>query len=383
MLTPIEVVAMPEIRVLRSIEEVDRDAWDALVRPEDSPFVEWTFLRTLEEAGCVEPDSGWLPCHLTLYDDDKLCGAAPAYLKGNSEGEFVFDWRFADLAHRFGVEYYPKLLLAVPFTPATGARFLVKPGYDRARAIELLGRGALALAEQSGASGVHVNFLREDELAPLLAAGFRERHGIQYHWHRNGAATFEDFLTRLPSKKRTLLRREMRRPEEQGIRIHTLAPDEYTMAAARSMFRFYRSTVQKFAWGRQYLNPRFFELIAQRFQPRLAWVFASRGDTPIAGAFNVRGHDTLYGRYWGADEDVPFLHFNVCYYHGIGDCLRYGLDTFEPGAGGEHKHARGFDMSVTRSAHFFFEPRLRSLLERYFVDERAAIAKAIAEGHED
>lgn len=372
-----------EIRVLRSIEEIERETWNALLRPEDSPFVDWRFLHTLEDAGCVEPKAGWLPCHLALFEDDALVAASPAYLKGNSEGEFVFDWRFADLAGRFGVDYYPKLLLAVPFTPATGSRFLVKPGYDRTKATQLLGRGALELAKQSSASSVHVNFLLPEEARALEAVGFHERHGLQYHWQRNRDATFESFLLRLPSKKRTQLRRERRYPSEQGILIRTLDESEYTKQAARDMFAFYRATVDKFMWGRRYLNVRFFERLAEVFRDRLAWVFATKNGVPIAGAFNIRGDRALYGRYWGASEDVPFLHFNVCYYHGIDDCLRLGLDTFEPGAGGEHKRARGFDMTVTRSMHHFFEPRLRGVLERHFDDERAAIARAITEGHED
>ena len=373
---------MAELRVLQRIADIERDAWNALVRPSDSPFLDWTWLHTLEETGCVRAEAGWLPCHLTLSESGRLVGAAPAYLKGNSEGEFVFDWRFAELAARVGVEYYPKLLLAVPFTPATGARFLVAPGEDRARVVNLLGQGALALAKAANASSVHVNFLREDELAAIAPLGFHERHGIQYHWHRGGDATWDDFLKRLPSKKRTQLRRERRAPGEQGITVRTLAPGDYTPEMARVMFDFYRATVDKFMWGRRYLNVRFFEAIAERFREHLAWVVAERDGRPIAGAFNVRGQSTLYGRYWGATEDVPFLHFNVCYYHGVDECLAQGLDTFEPGAGGEHKHARGFDMTVTRSAHAFFEPRLRAIIERYFDDERAAIARAMAAGED-
>jgi predicted N-acyltransferase len=373
---------MAEIRVLRSILEFEQRNWDALVRPGDSPFVEWTWLATLEEAGCVRPEVGWLPCHLTLYENDQLLGAAPAYLKGNSEGEFVFDWRFAEVAAKCSVEYYPKLIVAVPFTPATGARFLVAPtlppGFDREKVIELLGAGALELARQASASSVHALFTREADTAQLVKLGYHDRHGVQFHWHRRDATTFEEFLARLPSKKRTQLRRERKELAAQGIEIRTLEGDDYTPAIARTMFRFYRSTVDKFVWGRQYLNPRFFDLIAQRFRDRLAWVVASRNGKPIAGAFNVRGSDTLYGRYWGADEEVPFLHFNVCYYHGIEDCLRWSLDTFEPGAGGEHKHARGFDETITRSAHVFFNPRLRAIIENYFDEERSAIAKALA-----
>lgn len=372
---------MPEVRVLRSIHDVESSAWDSLVRPQDTPFLRWTWLAALEDTHCVGADKGWLPCHLTLYDDaGALMGAAPAYLKGNSEGEFVFDWRFAEVASRFGVDYYPKLILAVPFTPATGARFLSATGVDRTRTIQVLGAAAVEIAKQANASGVHALFLREEEMAALAPVGFRERHGIQYHFHRRGAATFEEFLTRLPSKKRTQLRRERKELARQGIEIRTLAGDDYTADAALAMHRFYRSTVDKFTWGRPYLNPRFFEVVARDFREHLAWVFAFKEDEPIAGAFNVRGSEALYGRYWGADADVPFLHFNVCYYHGIEDCLRWSLDAFEPGAGGEHKHARGFDDTITRSAHVIFNPRLRNVMYRYFDDERAAIATHLSTG---
>jgi uncharacterized protein len=361
------------------MSEIDRSAWDALVRAEDTPFLSWTWLSTLEDAGCVRADVGWLPVHLTLYDDDRLVGAAPAYLKGNSEGEFVFDWKFAELASRLKVEYYPKLLLAVPFTPANGTRFLAAAGYDRARAVSLLGTAAVELANQAGASSVHTLFLTGDEVSALAPLGYCERHGVQFHWHRRGARTFEEFLTRLPSKKRTQIRRERKDLRARGIEIRTLERDQYTPAAARTMYRFYRSTVDKFYWGRRYLNPKFFELIAERFAEHLAWVFAYRDGKPIAGAFNVRGDRSLFGRYWGTDVDEPFLHFDVCYYHGIDDCLRWGLDTFEPGAGGEHKHARGFDATVTRSSHVVFDPRLRSIMESFFTEERAAIAAHLSE----
>lgn len=374
---------MSEVRVLEHIHDVDEAAWNELVGPEDTPFVDWRWLAALEETGCVRAEVGWLPCHLAAYEDGRLVAAAPAYLKGNSEGEFVFDWRFAELAARFGVAYYPKLVLAVPFTPATGTRFLVAKGFDRERATKLLGAAAIELAKSANASSVHALFLTESEVNALAGLGFRERHGLQYHWHRRGAQSFEAFLGRLPTKKRTQLRRERRRPAESGIEVRTLESDEYTPAMARTMHRFYLSTVDKFMWGRRYLNPSFFERVAERFRDRLAWVVATRGAKPIAGAFNIASETTLYGRYWGADEELPFLHFNVCYYHGIDECLRRGLATFEPGAGGEHKHARGFDATVTRSAHLVFEPRLRGLMERYFDDERAAISQHLEHGADE
>ena len=367
-----------ELRLLERVRDVDRDAWNALVGPDDSPFVEWTWLDCLEEAGCVGPGTGWLPRHLALFDGKDLVAAAPAYIKGNSEGEFVFDWSWADLSHKLGEEYYPKLVVAVPFTPATGARALVGPGRDRDETAQLFARVTATLTDELGLSGAHVLFPSDAEVDAWTLGGMMRRSGVQYHWSNRGFSTFEDFLATLPSKKRTQIRRERSQPARDKVTIATLTPDELTPAHATAMYDLYLTTVDKYFYGRRYLNERFFQLIASRFGERLAWVLArdARGK-PIAGAFNVQRGSVLYGRYWGTFVDMPFLHFNVCFYHGIDAAIRGGLATFNPGAGGEHKRVRGFAPTLTHSAHHLRSPRMRSIVEPFLARERRAVTELI------
>ena len=378
-----------ELRLLDRIDAVPAADWDALVRDEDSPFVEHTWLSALEEAGCVGSDSGWTPCHLALYESKRLVAAAPTYVKTGSEGEFVFDWSWADVAHRLGVRYYPKLVTAVPFTPATGARVLVdpsKPADERDAIVRTVARALSEILPELRVSGAHVLFPREDELALWEDAGFAPRYGVQFHWRNQGYATFEDFLKSLPSKKRTQLRREAKQPAKDGVTIETLTPDAYTPSIVKTMFELYLTTVDKFTWGRQYLNQRFFEIVADRFRHRLAWVVARQGGTGgrvVAGAFNVKKHRRLYGRYWGTFVELPFLHFNVCYYHGIQQCIAEGLEVFEPGAGGEHKRARGFSPTLTFSGHRLLDQRLRAVIEPHLARERAAVRAHVEQGGDD
>jgi predicted N-acyltransferase len=370
---------MLALRVVPRIREIPREEWDALVSPESSPFVEHTWLDCLEEAGCVGERAGWIPQHLALYDGDALVAASPAYVKTNSEGEFVFDWSWADLANRLGVSYYPKLVLAVPFTPATGDRVLVRPGRDRAETVRVFAEAVRTLVSELGLSSAHVLFPRKVEADAWRAAGLPVRHGIQYHWTNDGFRTFEDFLATLPQKKRTQIRRERKQLAMDGVTLRTLAPAELSRPIAHAMYDLYVTTVDKYFYGRRYMKRRFFELVAERFAHRLAWVVAEKDGKIIASAFNVKKHDTLYGRYWGAHVDLPFLHFNVCYYHGIDEAIREGLTTFNPGAGGEHKRVRGFLPTVTYSAHHLDNARMRGIIEEFLERERAAIDAHVAE----
>jgi uncharacterized protein len=355
------------------VKEIPRAEWDALATHDPSPFLEWTWLDCLEEAGCVGKKTGWQPLHLALYDEGKLLALAPAYAKTNSEGEFVFDWAWADASERAGIPYYPKLVLAVPFTPATGGRVLVAPGADMTETVSIVGAAARQWVKESDVSGAHVLFPLEQEAAGWTKAGFTERYGVQYHWRRDGATSVDGFLGRFNSKRRNQLRREMAQPKKDGVTISTLEPNELTPEVVRTMFDLYATNVDKHYYGRRYLNPRFFELVAERFAHRLAWVVARREGRIVAGAFNVRKRNRLYGRYWGTTVDLPFLHFNVCYYEGIRFCIEQGIDLFEPGAGGEHKKARGFDPNLTRSMHWLADPRLRRAIEEFLGREREAI----------
>jgi predicted N-acyltransferase len=376
-----------ELRVIDRIKAVPAKAWDALVREDASPFVEHTWLDCLEEAGCVGGRTGWTPQHLVLYDGDRVVGAAPAYLKTNSEGEFVFDWGWADLASRLGIVYYPKLILAVPFTPATGHRVLWHPSRDRRETIAIFAKAIRTITSELALSSAHVLFPEAAEAELWRDAGFSLRSGIQYHWHNHGFATFEDFLATLPQKKRTQIRRERKQPERDGITITTLGPADLEGPAgqeiAKTMHALYLSTVDKYYYGRRYLKGRFFDLIRQRFAHRLAWTVArDRSGAIVASAFNIRKHDVLYGRYWGAYAELPFLHFNVCYYHGIDEAIRRGLQTFNPGAGGEHKRVRGFVPTVTHSAHHIEDPRLLGVLRQFMTQERERITAALS-GQDD
>ncbi len=371
------------VRLLERVRDVSREAWDALADPDGSPFVEHTWLDCLEEAGCVGAEVGWLPRHFALYRGETLVAAAPAYVRGGSEGEFVFDFAWADLANRLGTPYYPKLLFAVPFTPATGGRILVLPGEDRDAITRVFAHAARAFADDAELPGIHVNFVRDDEQARWAANGFFPRLHFQYHWHRNGNATWDDYLARFNSKRRNQIKREVAQPAKDGIRIETLAPSALTPSVVRTMYSLYASTVDKHYYGSRYLNPRFFALLAERFADRLRWVVARDGSGEIiAGAFNVAKGSRLYGRYWGARVDVPMLHFNVCYYHGVRECLERGIDAFEPGAGGEHKRARGFVPTATYSAHWLRNARLRSIIEPHVAHERERVLSIVGEGRE-
>jgi predicted N-acyltransferase len=377
-----------ELHVIERISDVPSEAWDALVREDASPFVEHAWLACLEEAGCVGGRTAWQPRHLILYDGDKVIAAAPAYLKNNSEGEFVFDWSWADLANRFGVEYYPKLILAVPFTPATGHRVLWHPSRDRGETIAIFANAVRTITKELSLSGAHVLFPDPEEAALWGAAGFTVRAGVQYHWANQGFSTFEDFLATLPQKKRTQIRRERKQPAMDGVTIDTLSAEELLGAdgaeIAKTMHGLYLTTVDKYFYGRRYLNRRFFDLVRRRFAHRLAWVVArARDRTIVASAFNVRKGSVLYGRYWGTNVELPFLHFNVCYYHGIDEAIRLGLGTFNPGAGGEHKRVRGFAPTITYSAHHLENAKLRAVIDAFVARERTAIADYVESGGEE
>jgi len=366
-----------------SIRDVPEASWNALLGADASPFVEWTWLDCLEQAGCVGGRTGWTALHLTLYRDGKLVAAAPAYAKENSEGEFVFDWGWADASERAGVPYYPKLIVAVPFTPATGERALVAPDEDREEITKVLAMATRQWVDQAGLSSAHVLFSTATECARWEAAGYSTRHGVQYHWRRGEDRTWDDFLGRFNSKRRNALKREAAQPAKDGVIIETLAAEDITPKIVGEMHTLYGLTVDRFFYGRRYLNLRFFELLAERFRHRLAWVVARKEGRILAGAFNVQRDRVLYGRYWGSHVEMPFLHFNVCYYHGIRHCLEHGLDVFEPGAGGEHKRVRGFQPTVTYSSHFIAHPRLRAAIHDFVAREREAIAQRITSGGEE
>lgn len=364
------------IALEEGVAQLDAKAWNELVGDE-SPFLEWELLASLEEAGTLDERSGWTSRPLVARENGRIVAACPLYVKSNSEGEFVFDFAWADAAHRAGLEYYPKLLVGVPFSPVSGARFLVHPDADRTRWTLRLGEALKEICQSNGLSGVHVNFCRPDEAEALAPLGFHTRIGLQYHWQNAGYRDFDAYLEAFRSKRRNQVRRERREMIEQGVEITTFCGDEIGADLLEPMYAFYRSTVQAHSYGRQYLNKRVFELLIERFRHRLVFIVASRGGKRIAGTFNVEKAGVLYGRYWGATQMVRHLHFNVCYYAAIEHCIARGLRRFEPGAGGEYKQLRGFDASPTYSAHFLADPRLASAIEQYLTRERAQAANTI------
>ncbi|HBZ68954.1 MAG TPA: GNAT family N-acetyltransferase [Deltaproteobacteria bacterium] len=367
---------MTEIELAECVGAVAREEWDGLVG-DGSPFLEWDFLVSLEQAGCVGAASGWEPRPLLVREGGALVAACPLYLKGNSEGEFVFDFAWAEAAHRAGFRYYPKLLVGVPFTPVTGARFLVRHAIDRGRCARLLGNALRELCASNGLSGVHVNFCLEEEMQSLVSLGFLPRIGLQYHWRNEGYASFDDFTARFRSKRRNQIARERRSLAGEGVSLEVAMGHEIPETVFPDLFRIYRSTIDKNPWGRQYLNARFFKLLAERFRHRLCVVLARRNGALLAGTVNVQKGSALYGRYWGALREIRNLHYNVCYYAAVEHCIRSGLERFEPGAGGDYKQMRGFDATPTFSAHFILEPRLAAAVEHYLERERAQATSEI------
>lgn len=275
---------MLQVKVLKNITEVDQGMWDTLVG-DGSPFIEWDWLACMEESRCTTSKTGWQPQHLTVYDGDQLVAACPLYLKGHSMGEFVFDHSWADAAHRARIEYYPKLLVAAPFTPATGVRLLTAPDSDRPTLIRLLGQTLQELCKQNELSSVHVNFCLPDETKELEAIGYLKRVGLQYQWLNHGYQVFDDYLAHFRTKRRNQIKREMREMDDQGVQIDVLSGEEIPDALFPRMYTLYKTHIDKLYWGRQYLEPRFFDLLARHFKRNLCFVVARYHGDLIAGTF--------------------------------------------------------------------------------------------------
>jgi hypothetical protein len=366
-----------KVEILPGLAGIEPAVWDTLVG-DASPFLEWGWLASLEDAGCVGAATGWLPQHLALRDGDHLIGACPLYVKGHSQGEFVFDQGWADAAMRAGLSYYPKLLVASPFTPASGVRILAHPDVDRAEVVRVLGTTLRRVCTEGPFSSVHVNFCAPDEVDVLRTLGFEHRVGYQFQWINHDWDTFDDYLAAFRSKRRNQIKRERRELAAQGVTITSHLGAEVPDALFGPMFELYTTTVDKFFWGNRYLNAALFDLLRRRWKHRLCFILAHRGDELVAGTFNVRKGSVLYGRYWGTFVDLRHLHFNVCYYAAVELCLRERIQRFEPGAGGEFKYLRGFDAQPTDSMHYLDDPRLADAIRRYLSQERAATADQIA-----
>jgi predicted N-acyltransferase len=347
------------IRIESDISGIPAAQWDACANPAESdsqkfaynPFISHAFLSALEASGSATARTGWQPQHLVAEDEDgRIAGVVPCYLKSHSRGEYVFDAGWAEAYERAGGEYYPKLQVSVPFTPATGRRLLVAPGEDADKIRQGLAAGLIELAKLREASSVHVTFAPKDEWDLLGTHGFLQRNDQQFHWENGNYATFEDFLGNLASRKRKAIKRERAGALETGIEVEWLTGSAITEAAWDAFFAFYMETGSR-KWGRPYLTRKFYALIGETMADKVLLVMAKRAGKYIAGAINFIGGDTLFGRHWGAIEHHPFLHFELCYYQAIDFAIQNKLARVEAGAQGEHKLARGYMPVTTYSAH--------------------------------
>ena len=366
----------PSLRIIERIDDVDAHSWNALgVRP--YPFLRHEFLSALEAEDCLGEKYGWLPRHLTVWRDDRLEGAAPMYLKFNSYGEFVFDWAWANAYERNGLRYYPKLVSASPYTPATGPKLLLHPEAHEQTAQTLMAAG-LELARQSQASSLHWLFTTPGETRLLEKSGLLRRTGCQFHWENQGYADFDAFLAALTSSKRKNIRKERRKVVEAGVTFRLLDGEQASDADWQTFHSFYASTFDK-RGGIATLSLGFFKSIARNMPGSVLLIMADHAEQPVAAAFCLVGDDTLYGRHWGCNAYFDKLHFEACYYQGLEYCIDHGLRRFEPGAQGEHKIPRGFLPVETHSAHWLADERFHDAIARHLEMERAGMKDYIRE----
>jgi predicted N-acyltransferase len=370
------------VNLVPSIATLDAAQWDACANPDAAafnPFVSHAFLKALEDSHTVGRQTGWLPRHLVIKDDDgNISAAAPAYVKSHSQGEYVFDHGWADAYERAGGQYYPKFQIAVPFTPVPGPRLLVKPGDTALASEQLLAAAIIEIVRQGGLSSAHLTFLGSEVAAHLKELGFLTRIGQQFHWQNQGYVSFDDFLSSLASRKRKAVKKERQAAMAPGIEIEQLSGKDITEAHWDAMFAFYMDTGNR-KWGRPYLNRTFFSLLGETMPEHCLLVFAKREGAYIAGALNLIGGDCLFGRYWGAVEHHPALHFELCYYQAIDYAIAHKLPRVEAGAQGEHKLARGYLPVETHSAHWIADPSLRRAVERFLIQERDAVTELNAD----
>jgi predicted N-acyltransferase len=365
------------VKILENIDAIEQAEWDACAGA-DNPFVSHTFLHALEDSGSVGKQSGWLPQHLAIEDEcGQLLGAVPLYLKSHSQGEYVFDWGWADAYERAGGRYYPKLQAAVPYSPVTGPRLLVRPGETAHTIRSALTAGLIEVATRYGVSSVHVTFAAESDADWLESAGFLIRHGHQFHWRNGGYRTFDDFLAELSSRKRKNIRKERRKVAEAGIHIDTLTGDDIRPHHWDEFHHFYVSTYDR-KWGYPYLTRDFFALLSEEMADRVALVRAEIDGLAIAGALNLIGADALYGRNWGCAGRYRFLHFEACYYRAIDFAIERGLTTVEAGTQGPHKIQRGYLPQRTYSAHWIRDQGFRDAVADYLERERRAEVGEVA-----
>jgi predicted N-acyltransferase len=360
------------IQVVDSLASIPASDWDALAG--NHPLLSHAFLHALQESGCVGAETGWAPCHLTLWRNDRLAAAMPLYLKSHSYGEYVFDWAWADAYQRHGLRYYPKLLNAVPFTPVTGPRLLALGDADRRALLD----AALDFARDSGVSSLHCLFPAAPEVAAFESAGMMLRASVQFHWRNEGFSTFDDFLARMNHDKRKKIRQERRKVRDAGFEFRWLRGGEATGADWRFFVECYNGTYRAHH-SSPYLNLDFFLRLARAMPGNLLLILGYRDGLPVAAAFNIVGNGTLYGRYWGTKEFHSGLHFETCYYQAIEFCIAENIGSFEGGAQGEHKLARGLLPQRTVSAHWLAQPEFAEAVTRFLHKEASGIEHYVDE----
>ena len=363
-----------EISMRSAIADIPAEDWDACANPSGGrpvdPFTTHRFLSALELSGSVGRGTGWDPRYLVATKADQIIGVAPLYVKSHSQGEYVFDHSWADALQRAGGQYYPKLQIAVPFTPATGRRFLTRAGYE-AEALSALIQGTVQLASDNGLSSMHVTFCTEDEAIAGQSMGLLHRVGQQFHWENRGYDSFDDFLNDLSSRKRKAIRKEREQAQRFGGEIKSFTGDEIQAEHWDYFWRFYQDTGSR-KWGSPYLTRAFFDIAHNTLRDDILLVLALSDDRPVAGALNFIGRDTLFGRYWGCTEHHPCLHFELCYYQAIDYAIAHGLRV-EAGAQGEHKLARGYLPTPTHSLHWIANPSFRAAVSDFLDHERQLI----------
>lgn len=356
---------------IQKISEIPKNQWDALAQPLATPFMEWEWLNNLESSGSATQKTGWQPCHLTVWRDRQLIAAAPLYIKSHSYGEFVFDHQWADLSHRLGVRYYPKLLGMTPFTPAVGYRFLIAPNEDEDRITELMIAAIDHFCDRNHLSGCHFLFVDPDWRLMMEKQGFNSWLHHSYIWTNQGFNHFDDYLAVFNANQRRNIKRERKAVTQAGLYIKTLADEEIPHHLFPLIYRFYSSTCDKFYWGSKYLTHKFFEQLYPNYRERVVLIAAYRDENeqkPIGLSFCLRKGDNFYGRYWGAFQEYDCLHFEACYYQPIEWAISQGITMFDPGAGGQHKKRRGFPATANHSLHRFYHPRMNQIFSHY-IDE--------------
>ena len=364
------------IKICDQIENIAPETWNTLVT-DNNPFLRHEFLSALERYNCVGEHFGWLPSHIAIYDGTTLVGAMPFYEKHNAYGEFVFDHTWSDAYQRAGLRYYPKYVSAIPYTPATGQRLLCKPEY-RELIQPLLLQTAMELTRSSGAGSFHILFPPEAEHSWLESNGLITRHDCQFLWHNQNYRDFDHFLETLNNRKRKNIRQERRRVQQSNIKIRRLNGHTATDEDWQHFSRFYNRTFEE-KWGMATFNLDFFRAIANALPEQIILVLADHKDRTLAGALMYRSDSILYGRHWGCDEQIDSLHFEACYYQGIEYAIENGLRLFEPGAQGEHKIARGFVPTLTRSSHWLTDEAFKPSIRQFCLHEQAAVAEYMSD----